>query len=94
MRQTEMTTIPVQLVDRSDGGLRITSNEVPGLLLSGRGRQHVWDIVGPSLKGFLEANHGYAVTQVFYPSTTPGEPAPPESDFHVEQFAIADRRAA
>jgi hypothetical protein len=47
-------TIRVQ--DREDGGLRIWSDDIPGLVLSSLDRSGVWRDLGPAIEVLLEHN--------------------------------------
>jgi hypothetical protein len=92
--RTELTKISVRVSGREDGGLRVTSDDVPGLLLSGADRQRVWNLVGPTVIGLLKANRGMAVEAVFYPSTSPQTGENHSVDVHVKHFVLQLRQAA
>ena len=44
----EELEIVVQVSDREDGGIRVLSRDIPGMLLGGADRQRIWSSVGPS----------------------------------------------
>ncbi len=46
----------ISVVRREDGGLRIWSDDVPGLLLSGADPSAVWRDLGPAIQTLLSHN--------------------------------------
>lgn len=83
--------ITVQVSDREDGGVRVLSEDVPGLMLGGSDRQRIWNLVGPAVQYLLGVNKGLDVVRVSGPMT-----APPAGDvaMHVEHLTVEYRRAA
>jgi len=55
MDRGEVTTVLVTLEDRTDGGLRVWSENLPGLILSGRDRARVVAAIAPAIKTLFEA---------------------------------------
>jgi hypothetical protein len=56
------------LMDREDAGLRISSPDIPGLLLSGDKPSEVWKLVPWAVKNLLAENLHIEVVEVFLPS--------------------------
>lgn len=50
------TRITLRLLPREDGGLRIVSDDVPGLILSGADQSAVWRDLGPAIEALLKRN--------------------------------------
>lgn len=59
----QLTVVNVTLEDREDGGLRVHSDDLAGLILSGANRDTVAAQIAPSIKALLEHKgfHGVAV---------------------------------
>jgi len=53
MKKFEQPLLTVILQRREDGGLRVFSNEVPGLILSGQYPQKVLDDIKPALETIM-----------------------------------------
>lgn len=85
--------VTVQIEDRPDGGIRVTSEDVRGLLMSGGDRQHVWNLVGPTVAGLLRANEGLDVERVLYAAPSPESSGPQQVSLHAE-FYVRLRQAA
>ncbi|MGD0142070.1 MAG: hypothetical protein ABSC92_02825 [Rhizomicrobium sp.] len=49
------TTVCVSLEDREDGGLRVFSTELPGLILSGANKKTVLDKIAPAITALFKA---------------------------------------
>jgi hypothetical protein len=83
--------VTVAVAARPDGGIRVTSDDVPGLLLGGADRERVWSVVGPSVERLLRANRGLDVLSVRGPMTPP-----PAGDvpMRVEHLTVEYRAAA
>ena len=83
-------TVVVTLEDRGDGGLRVSSQDLPGLILSGPEKHRVCDSIAPAIKALLEYK-GVAVKSV-----KPGqpiqdvlkEPSPRDLDMHIKHEAF------
>ena len=61
MSQTETAIITVTCKDRGDGGVRVTSPDVPGLFLSGADRDAVLSDVEPAIRLLFRKNYGVEV---------------------------------
>ena len=57
-----MTTVCVALEDREDGGLRVFSDELPGLILSGSDKLTVMNKIAPAIAAIFKAAKGLNVT--------------------------------
>ena len=83
-------TVVVSLEDRADGGLRVSSQDLPGLILSGSDADKVCNNIAPAIKALLEYK-GVSVKSVI-----PGqpiqevlkEPSPRDLDMHVKHEAF------
>ena len=84
--------VTVAVTGRPDGGIRVTSDDVPGLLLSGSDRQRIWSVVGPSVQHLLRANSGLDVVRVTGPMTPPL--ADGDVAMRVEHLIVEYRAAA
>ena len=94
------TVVTVTLADREDGGLRVFSNDLPGLILSGSERKRVVASIIPAIKALFEHN-GYrkVVVRPTKPVSEVLQPgAPRDMDVHVElerkQFIVEVSEAA
>ncbi|BEV43963.1 hypothetical protein CRBSH125_01460 [Afipia carboxidovorans] len=99
MEQTmsrELMIVSVTLSDRTDGGIRATSRDLPGLLLSGANKHAICDAIAPAIRTLLE-HKGYQIVSV-----KPGrpfaealaKPSPREVDMHIQQFVVELAEAA
>ncbi len=82
--ETHIRRLTLTLTDREDGGLRISSADVPGMHLSGADPQRVWSMVAPAIMDLMQRNRGIRVTEVFLPAeevSTSG-PSPREVAAH------------
>ncbi len=61
VRPTEMMRVLVRLETRPDGGLRVWSDDVPQLVLSGRTPADVVNDIGPALEVIMSALLGCEV---------------------------------
>jgi len=57
-----MTTVCVIIEDREDEGLRVFSDELPGLILSGHDRPAVMNKICPAIAALFKATKGLEVT--------------------------------
>jgi hypothetical protein len=78
--------LTVTLLDRSDGGLRVYSEDLPGLILSGHNKREVCDRIAPAIRALFE-HKGDTVINVF--SSQPlidavREPSPRDVGMHVQ----------
>jgi hypothetical protein len=60
---TRLTVVTVTLADREDGGLRVHSDDLPGLILSGTDRTGVTEKIAPAIKALFE-HKGFRVLAV------------------------------
>ena len=65
--------VTLQVTDREDGGIRVRSREMPGLLLGGSDHERIWSCVGFCVQRLLCNNEGLDVRGVFGPMTAPSE---------------------
>jgi hypothetical protein len=91
----ELTVVSVTLADREDGGLRVYSDDLPGLILSGADREHTCSLITVAIQEIF-AYQGVDVT------VRPAKPlsdvlksaSPRNVDMHVQQFVIEMKIAA
>lgn len=87
----QLAVVSVAIEDRGDGGLRVSSEVLPGLILSGQDKKAVWEAIAPAIKAIFERK-GKSVT--VYPSRPFTDvmrlPSPRTVDMqvHQEQFVI------
>lgn len=62
MTDVMTTTVCVTLEDREDNGLRVYSDELPGLILSGADKRAVMDRIAPAIAALFKATKGLDVT--------------------------------
>jgi hypothetical protein len=53
-QMTAFSVVTVTLEDRADGGLRVFSEDLPGLILSGPDKTEVCSAIAPAIKALLE----------------------------------------
>lgn len=95
-RTHEFTTITVALEDREDGGLRVFSDDLPGLILSGPHRQKVIETIVPAMTAILE-HLGFVDFQIHHtkPMTEIMDGENPQTvDMRVQQFVVEYLKAA
>jgi len=96
MNQSEFLTLTVSLEDREDGGVRVSSTELPGLVLSGADKQSVVEAIAPAIKALLE--HGGLTIFEVHHSKPVAEildgKNPQDVDMHVQHFVVEIRQAA
>jgi predicted RNase H-like HicB family nuclease len=51
---SQITTVTVTLIDREDGGLRVRSVDLPGLILSGKDKAAVCASIAPAIEALLK----------------------------------------
>lgn len=83
---TAFSVVTVTLEDRADGGLRVFSEDLPGLILSGTDKTQVCNAIAPAIKALLEFN-GANVKAV--EASQPirdviRQPSPRDLDMHVK----------
>jgi hypothetical protein len=65
----------VTLANREDGGLNVSSDDLPGLILSGSDRDKIAEAIAPAIKALFEyrgfrdvtVHHGMSVANLFGP---------------------------
>ena len=67
----EVVFVTLTVEDRSDGGISVTSEDVPGLLLSGKNPARIWGVVGMSVERLLRMNRGWDVLRALLPQEVP-----------------------
>jgi hypothetical protein len=86
-----LAVVSVAIEDRGDGGLKVSSETLPGLILSGRDKKAVWEAIAPAIVAIFQRK-GKAVT--VYPSRpftdVMRQPSPRAVDMqvHQEQFVV------
>lgn len=89
-------TITVSLEDREDGGARVCSADLPGLILSSPDRRKVIEAIVPTMTTLL-GKLGFQDIEV-HPSKTVQEILdggnPQDVDVHIQQFVVEYRKAA
>ena len=80
------TVVKVKLVDREDGGLRVSSPTLPGLILSGRNKDEVCACIGPAIQLLFEkaGQRVNAVREDTPISSVLKTPSPRNIDMHVD----------
>ena len=59
MSQNNITVVNVDIADREDGGIRVSSKDLRGLLLSGDDKQKVISSIAPAIEAiFRHRGHG------------------------------------
>ena len=96
MHENEFATITVSLLDREDGGVRVQSDDLPGLILSGSDKEQVVKSIIPAISALLE-NLGFRDFHV-YPSRALSEimetENPQNLDMHVQEYVVKYAKAA
>lgn len=96
MNDRELLTITVTLEDREDGGVRVSSDDLYGLILSGADKQSVVESIAPAIKailqrsGFEDVNvrHSRSVAELVNGDN------PQDVDMHVQHFVVELKQAA
>ena len=81
---SEIVIATLKVEDRPDGGISVTSNDVPGLLLSGADRDLIWSVVGLSVERLLRVNKRLDVIRALLPQQPPPAGAPRQVAVDVE----------
>lgn len=97
-KMTAYSVVTVTLEDRIDGGLRVYSEDLPGLILSGSNKKEVCIRIAPAIKALLE-HKGIGVAKVAASQPIHDvirQPSPRELDMHVqhEVFVVVLANAA
>jgi hypothetical protein len=86
----QLTIVSVTLEDRVDGGIRVTSHDLPNLMLSGTRREAICAAIAPAIQAILERK-GLKIVSV-QPERPFVEvlrgPSPRELSMHVQQFVV------
>lgn len=96
MNDHGFSTLKVTLADREDGGVRVYSDDLPGLILSGEEKAAVVASISRAIEALLE----YSGINVV--SVTPAKPVadilsggnPQSVDMHIQHFVVEYRHAA
>jgi hypothetical protein len=92
----QMAVVIISLLDRRDGGLRIYSETLPELLLSGPNKRDVYACVKPAIRTIF-AQHGHMVTAISARKPARSENAlisSKNSDFKLEQQFMVEYQDA
>src|SRR5580704_15139118 len=96
--QALLTVVTVTLEDRGDGGLRVYSDDLPGLILSGSNRESVADKIAPAIQALFahKGCRGVIVRAAQPLSAVLQKASPRDMDVHVhhEQFVVELPEAA
>ena len=95
--QSQLTIVSVTFADREDGGLRVYSDDLPGLILSGSDRSDVIKKIVPSIRALFEHT---AIGQVI--SVRAAQPltevfksaSPRDVDLHIQHQFVVELTAA
>lgn len=82
--ESEFLIVTLKVEDRPDGGITVTADDVPGLLLSGADRRLIWSVVGLSVERLLRTNKGLHVVRALLPQEPPGGDGPQSVPIEVE----------
>jgi hypothetical protein len=86
----QLTIVSVTLEDRADGGIRVTSSDLPNLILSGTRREAICAAIAPAIQAILE-HKGVKILSVQperpFIEVLKG-PSPRELSMHVQQFVV------
>jgi hypothetical protein len=83
---TAYSVVTVTLEDRTDGGLRVFSEDLPGLILSGPSKQVICERIAPAIQALFE-HKGIQVSSVSPSQPIPDvmrQPSPRDLDMHVQ----------
>jgi hypothetical protein len=86
----QLTIVSVTVEDRTDGGIRVSSRDLPNLMLSGQKKDAICAAIAPAIQAILERK-GFKIVSV-----KPGrafaevlkDPSPRELDMHIQQFVV------
>lgn len=92
----DKTVVTVTLTDREDGGLRVSSEELPGLILSGADRDSVCECIVPAIQAIFQYK---GCAEVHVQAETPLSDvlklaSPRNVDMHVQRFIVEFKKAA
>ena len=89
----EAILVKVTLEDREDGGLRVSSQDMHGLILSGSDASVVMEMIAPAIAALWQ--HRYNREASVTPATSYAdmldEVRPCDVDMHVKTFVIAPK---
>jgi hypothetical protein len=86
----QLTVVSVTLEDRADGGIRVSSRDLPNLILSGQNRNAICAAIAPAIQGILERK-GLKIVSVKPGRPFPEvfkDPSPREINMHIQQFVV------
>lgn len=97
MSSKDIAIVAVTIEDREDGGLRVHSDSLPGLILSGK-KDQVLKAIAPAIAALIEltGKKVVAVHQARNLGEVLKEPSPRTTNVHVhcEQFVVEFAQAA
>lgn len=79
----EILLATLRIEERGDGGILVTSQDVPGLYLSGADAEHTWTLVPVAVAELARRNQGLDVVRVLCPPL-PGGDRPRQASAEVE----------
>jgi hypothetical protein len=87
-----LTIVTVTLEDREDGGLRVYSDDLPGLILSGPNRDSVAEKIAPAIQALFEHKgfRGVVVRAAQPLNTVLQKASPRDMDVHVHQQFVVE----
>src|SRR5438270_403102 len=92
MSDVTVTVLTVTLEDRDDGGLRVYSDDLPGLILSGEDKQAVCEAIAPAITAIFSRQglEGVVVRPATPISEVLKRKSPRELNVHVQhqQFVV------
>jgi len=95
MNSDGFTVVTVTLSDREDGGLRVHSDDLPGLILSGPNKHVICEMIAPAIQALFGARGEDVIVHTPRPLADILKLASPRDvDMHVQQFVIELKRAA
>ncbi len=96
MDHTTTTVVTVTLEDREDGGLFVYSDDLPGLILSGRDKHAICECIAPAIEAIL-SHKGFqeiSVRSTLSLSEALKLESPRKVDMHVQRFIVEFKLAA
>ena len=90
MSTSGFVTVTAKLADRPDGGVRVSSRDLPSLILSGRDKEQVIQDIPAAIKALLERG-GLQSVKVHHSKTVAeimNGKNPQDVDLNVEHFVV------
>jgi len=92
MSGVTLTVLTATLEDRAGGGLRVYSEDLPGLILSGSDKHTVLESIAPAIKAIFEHRgiHGVTVRHATPLAEVLKRESPRDMDMHIQhqQFVV------